>query len=61
MGLGQDMWLRLLTKVYGDEAQFTKQNDKFTALLFTFPLHRVKGWMLGMPGYDMYSTHTCTS
>ena len=30
-------------KVYGDEAQFTKENDKFTALMFNFTLHREKG------------------
>ena len=34
---------RSYSKVYGDEAQFTKQNDKFTALMFSFTLHRQKG------------------
>ena len=30
-------------EVYGDTAQFTKENDKFTALLLGFPLWRPKG------------------
>ena len=30
-------------EVYGDTAQFTRENDKFTALLLGFPLWRPKG------------------
>ena len=30
-------------EVYGDAAQFTKEGDKFTALLLGFPLHKIKG------------------
>ena len=30
-------------EVYGDEANFSKQGDAFTALMFTFTLHRPKG------------------
>ena len=33
-------------QVYGDTAQFTKEGDKFTALLLGFPLWKVKGWLL---------------
>ena len=29
--------------MYGDEADFSKEGDKFTALMFNFPLHKVKG------------------
>ena len=32
-------------QVYGDEAQFSKQGDQFLALLFTCPLHKVKGFL----------------
>ena len=31
------------TQVYGDEAEFSNDGDKFTALMFSFPLHKVKG------------------
>ena len=30
-------------KVYGDEANFSKQGDAFTALMFSFILRKVKG------------------
>ena len=31
------------SEVYGDTAQFTKEGDKFTALLLGFPLWKLKG------------------
>ena len=41
MGIGLASVTR--SEVYGDTAQFTKEGDKFTALLLGFPLWKVKG------------------
>ena len=44
--------MKIQAEVYGDTAQFTKEGDKFTALLLGFPLWRVKGGRLIVAAID---------